>query len=107
MFSLDHWPYVSAQKQPGGGRLTPSGAVPAEPASAGSASRACCCPALAQVIVLIPAPTVAHPDRRVEILLCSHHYRVSAARLADIGAVATRADGGRPLLLEPSPASRV
>lgn len=48
------------------------------------ADRACCCPAMPVVTVMMP-PT---PDRphRVELLLCGHHYRVSLAALRAAGA---------------------
>ena len=53
---------------------------------AGLADRSCCCPAAPAVMVLIPA-TSACP-RRVDLLLCRHHYRVSRTALAAVGAVA-------------------
>jgi hypothetical protein len=50
------------------------------------ADRACCCPARPVVrVVMPPAPARPHP---VDLLLCGHHYRVSAAALTAAGAVA-------------------
>jgi hypothetical protein len=47
--------------------------------------RACCCPARPVVRVLIP-PTSARPHS-VALLLCGHHYRMSCAALAAVGAM--------------------
>ena len=47
--------------------------------------RACCCPARPVVRVLIP-PSDARPHS-VALLLCGHHYRMSCAALAAVGAV--------------------
>jgi hypothetical protein len=47
--------------------------------------RACCCPARPVVKVLIPP---AHGrSHSADLLLCGHHYRVSQAALAKVGAV--------------------
>jgi len=58
------------------------------------ADRACCCPARAAVIVVMP-PTVSrlHPT---DLLLCGHHYRVSRQALAAAGAAVFSRDG-RPV----------
>ena len=47
-------------------------------------ARSCCCPASPVVKVIVP-PTA---DRRhsVDLWLCGHHYRASAAALAKAGA---------------------
>jgi hypothetical protein len=58
-------------------------AIPARDPSTGL-DRACCCPALAMVRVVMP-PTAARP-RETELLLCGHHYRVSRRALAAAGA---------------------
>jgi len=55
------------------------------PGSRALGMRACCCPARPVVRVLIP-PTSARP-RSVALLLCGHHYRMSCAALAAVGAV--------------------
>jgi len=55
-------------------------AIPARESSAGLADRACCCPAMAKVRVIMP-PTAARPHR-TDLLLCGHHYRVSRQALA-------------------------
>ncbi len=47
--------------------------------------RACCCPARPVVRVRIP-PSDARPHS-VALLLCGHHYRMSCAALAAVGAV--------------------
>jgi hypothetical protein len=48
------------------------------------ADRACCCPARPAVTVIMPpAPGRPHP---VDLLLCSHHFRVSQAALTAAGA---------------------
>jgi hypothetical protein len=52
-------------------------------APAGLSDRACCCPARAMVQVVMP-PAPARP-RRIELLLCGHHYRVSRQALAAAG----------------------
>jgi hypothetical protein len=49
-------------------------------ASAGLTDRACCCPAMAKVRVIMP-PTAARPHQ-TDLLLCGHHYRVSRQALA-------------------------
>ena len=65
----------------------------------GLADRSCCCSAAPAVTVLIPA-TSACP-RRVDLLLCRHHYRVSRTALAAVGAVAIDETGA---VLELAPA---
>ncbi|HXZ75908.1 MAG TPA: hypothetical protein VEH31_34250 [Streptosporangiaceae bacterium] len=48
------------------------------------ADRACCCPARPVVAVIMPpGPGRPHP---VSLLLCGHHFRVSQAALAAVGA---------------------
>lgn len=48
--------------------------------------RACCCPALPAVkIMMPPAPGRDHP---VDLWLCRHHYRVSLEALRAVGAAA-------------------
>lgn len=49
------------------------------------ADRSCCCPAAPAVRVFIQ-PSYVRP-RRVDLLLCRHHYRRSREALAAIGAV--------------------
>jgi hypothetical protein len=51
----------------------------------GVAGRACCCPARPVVKVLIP-PALARPHS-ADLLLCGHHFFVSRAALAAVGAV--------------------
>ena len=46
--------------------------------------RACCCPSLPMVRVLMPPTLTRH--HQVDLLLCGHHYRVSRQALAAIGA---------------------
>lgn len=60
-------------------------------ASLRRAERACCCPAKPAVVVIMPAA----PDRpyTVDLLLCHHHYRVSARALAAAGAAVLGTDG--------------
>jgi hypothetical protein len=50
------------------------------------ASRACCCPAMPAVTVIMPR--AAHRRRSVDLLLCGHHYRASQAALCAAGATA-------------------
>jgi hypothetical protein len=64
------------------------------------ADRACCCPARPVVRVLIP-PASARPHS-VDLLLCGHHYLVSRAALAAVGAVVIDETG---TVLEAAPAS--
>lgn len=61
---------------------------------------ACCCGAPWRVRVFLPRPDASDraPDGEeagelIDILLCEHHYRESAARLAEIGAIAIGNDG--------------
>ena len=65
-----------------------------------SVDRSCCCPAMPVVRVLIP-PTSLRP-RYVDLLLCRHHYRMSRAALAAVGAVAIDETGA---ILEPASTS--
>ena len=46
--------------------------------------RACCCPARPMVTVVMP-PTASRPHP-VDLLLCSHHFRISQAALQAAGA---------------------
>ena len=46
--------------------------------------RACCCPSHPMVRVLMPATAA----RRVDLLLCGHHFRLSQWTLEAAGAVA-------------------
>lgn len=66
------------------------------------AGRACCCSAspLVRAVYVTSSPT-AHS---IDLLLCSHHYRRCAAKLATIGAMVFGADGR---LLAPDDALRV
>lgn len=50
-----------------------------------TADRACCCPALPAVVVIVPPG----PGRlqETDLLLCRHHFRASQEALAAIGAV--------------------
>lgn len=68
-------------------------------------ARACCCPARPVVTVVMP-PTASRPHP-VDLLLCSHHFRVSQDSLKAAGAAVydqaglpiatgTRADTARP-----------
>jgi hypothetical protein len=50
-------------------------------------TRACCCPARAVVRVVMP-PTAAR-RHETDLLLCSHHYRVSREALAAAHATAS------------------
>jgi hypothetical protein len=65
----------------------------------GLADRSCCCPATPMVRVLIPATSQC--PRRVDLLLCRHHYRASRTALAALGAVAIDKAGA---VLELAPA---
>jgi hypothetical protein len=49
---------------------------------------ACCCAARPTVIAVFP-PQPGR-SRRVELLLCGHHYRTSRASLAEAGAMVHR-----------------
>lgn len=61
----------------------------------GSNNRSCCCPAPPRVRVFLPSTGAASgPDGVIDILLCAHHYRASAERLKEIGAVSLGTDGG-------------
>lgn len=55
------------------------------------ATRACCCPAKPMVVAIIP-PAPGRP-RPVDLLLCLHHYRVSARALTTAGAELFGIDG--------------
>jgi hypothetical protein len=46
--------------------------------------RACCCPAMAAVRVILPS--TATRDHPVDLLLCAHHYRKASAELSKAGA---------------------
>jgi hypothetical protein len=50
----------------------------------GVTARACCCPARPVVTVVMP-PTASRPHP-VDLLLCSHHFRISQAALQAAGA---------------------
>ena len=50
------------------------------------ADRACCCPAVPTVVVIMPS--VPDRPRPVDLLLCRHHYRAHADALAAAGAAA-------------------
>ena len=54
-------------------------------------SPACCCPAMPVVRVVMP-PTAARPHP-TDLLLCSHHYRVSRQRLAALNATVQKLPG--------------
>jgi hypothetical protein len=70
--------------------------------------RACCCPARPAVTVIMP---VGAGRRRVDLLLCGHHYRVSRAALRAVGATVYDedgvliADGGSEPPARPEPAA--
>jgi len=74
---------------------TESGSLPPGPGSpdlrADIMARACCCPAWPVVQVTMP-PTAQRPHP-VDLLLCGHHYRVSAAALAAAGATVRELPG--------------
>jgi len=54
--------------------------------------RSCCCAGPARVRVILPVPG---PDNgMVDILLCNHHYRISAMRLTELGALCINAPAG-------------
>lgn len=53
--------------------------------------RACCCPAMSVVRVVLP-PTLVRPHP-TDLLLCGHHYRVSRQRLAALNATVERLPG--------------
>ena len=58
--------------------------IPSRETRPGLAERACCCPARAMVLVIMP-PSAARPHQ-TELLLCGHHSRVSRQALAAAGA---------------------
>lgn len=58
---------------------------------AGSAGRACCCPARPAVRVIMP-PCPARPHT-TELLLCGHHYRASRAALTAAKAIVRELPG--------------
>ena len=51
--------------------------------------RSCCCVAPPQVRVVLRVP--GSTNRMVDLLLCGHHYRVSAKSLAALGALCINA----------------
>jgi len=63
-----------------------SDAEACEPVAGGEpawlAERACCCSARPRFRVLLPGGA----DGNVDLLFCGHHFRLSAPRLADLGA---------------------
>jgi len=65
-------------------------AAPHGPA-ASLADQACCCVARAVVRVVMP-PTAGRPHE-TELLLCSHHYRISRAALAAAHATVSELPG--------------
>jgi hypothetical protein len=68
-------------------------------ASVRRASRACCCPAMPAVVVILPAaPGRPYP---VDLLLCRHHYRVCEHMLVVAGA-AVFGTSGAPLASDPA-----
>jgi hypothetical protein len=58
------------------------------------ATHACCCPGRPAVIVIMPA--AAGRPGPVELLFCSHHYRVNSEPLAAAGALAFDTCHGAP-----------
>jgi hypothetical protein len=61
------------------------------------ASRACCCPARAVVLVVLP-PVTGRPHE-TDLLLCGHHYRLSRRALAAAHAIVRELpgpEGGHP-----------
>ncbi len=69
------------------------------------AGRACCCPALPAVRVVMPAtPARPHPT---DLLLCGHHYRMSRRTLAAMNATVHKlreGPGEMPVLFQDAPA---
>ncbi len=53
-------------------------------------ARSCCCVAPAEKRVLLSVPD--DPDRLIDLLLCGHHYRQHAQRLAMLNACILDAD---------------
>ncbi len=47
--------------------------------------RACCCPC--RPVVRVPVPPAPDRPRRIDPLLCGHHFRLSQWTLAAAGAV--------------------
>ena len=76
-------------------RQRPAAVLPPLPAidwrALRKADRACCCPAKPVVIVVMPpAPGRDNPT---DLLLCSHHYRVSREALMAAGAAVFDGNG--------------
>jgi hypothetical protein len=67
--------YPSARHDDGAAKRPLDGAIWTRDVAADLPDRACCCPAMAAVQVIMP-PSPARPDE-TELLLCGHHYRVS------------------------------
>jgi hypothetical protein len=77
---------------------------PVDWAAVRRASHACCCPAKPVAVVVMP-PAPGRPEP-VELLLCGHHYRVSARALSEAGAEPFSIDGtSLPAVQPPVPAS--
>ena len=77
------------------------------PQAAPTAGRACRCPALPVVRVVMPAtPARPHPT---DLLLCGHHYRMSRHTLAAMNATVHKlreVPGDMPVLLQDAPNPR-
>jgi hypothetical protein len=88
-----------AETEPAKQADTPEPATDYKPARR-YADRACCCPASPAIIAVIP-PADGR-QTATDLLLCVHHYRMSRAALAAIGA--TLLDiSGHPLTAEEWP----
>jgi hypothetical protein len=72
------------------------------PQASPTAGRACCCPALPVVRVVMPAtPARPHPT---DLLLCGHHYRMSRRTPAAMNATVHKlweVPGDMPVLSDP------
>ena len=78
------YPYRSARKNDNAAAPPLDDVIPSRETRPGPAERACCCPARAMVLVIMP-PSAARPHQ-TELLLCGHHSRVSRQALAAAGA---------------------
>ena len=68
-------------------------------AALATAERSCCCVARPVVVAFMPMRTGQH--QQIDLLLCMHHYRASAQRLAASGARVV--DGSGAPLTDPDP----
>jgi hypothetical protein len=74
-----------------GGQPATAGELVDWRASLRQADHACCCPAQPSVVAIMPA--VRGRPNPVDLLLCWHHYRISARALAAAGAAVLGTDG--------------